>query len=89
MVVTDAEGKTDFQALQNYIRNPKGKNLAYIVFDLLALDGEDLRDARLLDRKEALEALMKRCTGNLHYSRHIREMERNVSLQLVRQIWKE
>lgn len=72
MVVTDAEGKTDFQALQNYIRNPKGKNLTYIVFDLLALDGEDLRGYRLLDRKEALEALMKDAPGNLYYSRHIR-----------------
>jgi bifunctional non-homologous end joining protein LigD len=72
MVVTDAEGRTDFQALQNYMRNPKGKNLTYIVFDLLALDGEDLRGQPLISRKERLEALMKDSPGNLHYSKHVR-----------------
>ncbi|HBC92597.1 MAG TPA: DNA ligase, partial [Pelotomaculum sp.] len=72
MVITDAEGKTDFQALQNYIRNPKGKNLTYIVFDLLALDGADLRGHRLIDRKETLEALMKDSPKDLCYSQHIR-----------------
>lgn len=72
MVVTDAEGKPDFQALQNYMRNPGSKNLTYIVFDLLALDGEDLRGRRLIDRKETLEALMKDSPGNLHFSKHIR-----------------
>jgi bifunctional non-homologous end joining protein LigD len=72
MVITDAEGKTDFQALQSYMRNPEGKNLTYIVFDLLALDGVDLRGHRLIDRKETLEALMKASPENLYYSQHIR-----------------
>lgn len=71
MTVTDAQGRTDFQALQNYMRYPKGKNLTYIIFDLLALDGEDLRERRLIDRKETLEALMKDPPNNLHFSRHI------------------
>jgi bifunctional non-homologous end joining protein LigD len=72
MAVTDAQGRTDFQALQNYMRQPMGKNLTYIIFDLLALDGEDLRGRRLIDRKETLEALMKDCPKKLHYSQHIR-----------------
>ncbi|MDF2522888.1 MAG: ligase [Clostridiales bacterium] len=72
MVITDAKGKTDFQALQNYMKNPKGQNLTYIVFDLLALDGTDLRSQRLTDRKETLEALMKDSPKNLYYSKHIR-----------------
>ena len=72
MVITDAEGKTDFQALQNYMKNPKGQNLTYIVFDLLALDGADLRGHRLIDRKETLEALMKDSPKNLHYSQHVK-----------------
>ncbi len=70
MVITDEKGRTDFQALQNYMKNPKGKNLTYIVFDLLALDGTDLRGRRLIERKELLEALMKDAPKNLHYSRH-------------------
>jgi bifunctional non-homologous end joining protein LigD len=72
MAVTDASGKTDFQALQNYMKNPQGQNLIYIVFDLLALDGEDLRGLPLVRRKETLEALMDDAPNNLWYSRHVR-----------------
>ena len=72
MTITDTSGKTDFQALQNYMKNPKGQTLIYIVFDLLALDGEDLRGKRLIDRKETLEALMKNAPKNLYYSRHVK-----------------
>jgi bifunctional non-homologous end joining protein LigD len=71
MTVTDASGKTDFQALQNYMRNPKAQNLTFIVFDLLALDGSDLRSRPLTDRKEMLERLMQDTPKNLWYSRHI------------------
>ena len=72
IAVIDAAGKTDFQALQNYMKNPQAQNLSYIVFDLLALDGADLRGQRLLDRKETLADLMKDAPENLHYSRHVR-----------------
>jgi len=72
MAITDAVGKTDFQALQNYLKNPQANNLTYIVFDLLALDGADLRGHRLIDRKETLEVLLKDAPENLHYSRHVR-----------------
>jgi bifunctional non-homologous end joining protein LigD len=72
MVITDAEGRTDFQALQNHLRNPEGKNPTYIAFDLLALDGEDLRERPLIQRKEALEALLKGAPENLYYSKHVR-----------------
>jgi bifunctional non-homologous end joining protein LigD len=71
MAVTDAEGKTDFQALQNFMKNPEGQNLTYIIFDLLALDGADLRGRPLAERKETLQALMRGAPKNLHYSQHI------------------
>ncbi len=71
MVVTDSSGKTDFQALQNYMRSPQDKSPTYIVFDLLALDGKDLRGQPLAQRKEALEALMKDAPKSLYYSRHV------------------
>ena len=72
MVITDAQGKTDFQALQDYMRNPEGKNLTYIVFDLLALDGKDLREHPLIERKDVLETLMKNAPINIYYSKHVR-----------------
>jgi len=71
MVVVDAGGKTDFQALQSYLRKPGGKSLTYIIFDLLALDGEDLREKKLIERKEMLEALMKDAPKNLRFSQHV------------------
>jgi bifunctional non-homologous end joining protein LigD len=72
IVITDASGKTDFQALQNYLKNHKSQSLTYIIFDLLALDGEDLRGYSLIKRKEMLETLMKDAPKNLYYSRYVR-----------------
>lgn len=71
LVVADEDGRTDFQALQGYLRNPEGPQPAYMVFDLLALDGEDLRDHPLSERKEALEALMADAPADVRYSRHV------------------
>jgi bifunctional non-homologous end joining protein LigD len=72
MVITDEEGKTDFQALQNYMRNPSDQNLTYIIFDILALDGADLRERHLIDRKNMLDTLMKDAPKNLYYSKYIK-----------------
>ncbi|MGI2296328.1 DNA ligase D [Paenibacillus sp. GXUN7292] len=72
IAITDESGKTDFQALQNYMKNRETLTLTYIVFDLLALDGADLRGRRLIDRKEMLETLMENAPDNLYYSRHIK-----------------
>ncbi len=72
MVITDSSGKTDFQALQNYMKNPESKNLTYIIFDLLALNGEDLRGQPLINRKEILENLMENAPKNLYYSRYVK-----------------
>lgn len=69
MAVIDKDGKTDFQALQNYIKNPEG-NLSYIIFDLLALDGKDLRERPLSERKEKLKQIMEGAPDNLHFSKH-------------------
>lgn len=71
MAVTDEAGKTDFQALQNYMKDPGGRNLTYIIFDLLSLDGADLRNDPLIKRKEKLQELLKDAPANLNYSRHV------------------
>lgn len=72
MAITDASGKTDFHSLQSYMKNSKTQNLTYIIFDLLALDGEDFRQYRLIERKEILETLMENAPKNLYYSRYVR-----------------
>jgi len=71
VVVTDEEGKSDFNALQNYVKNAQNKSLTYIVFDLLALDGVDIREKPLLDRKKMLEHLMEDAPQKLYYSRYV------------------
>lgn len=71
-VVLDKAGKSDFQSMQNYLKGKTNKELTYIVFDLLALDGEDLRNDPLLQRKERLKDLMAQAPKELHYSEHTR-----------------
>lgn len=72
MVITDSLGKTDFQALQNYTKNPGKQSLTYIVFDILALDGKDLREYPLVERKDILQTLMKNAPKKLYFSGYIR-----------------
>lgn len=71
VVVLDEDGCTDFQALQVFLKSPKGHTLTYMVFDLLALSGKDLRGEPLKHRKEKLSSLMENQHPNLHYSNHV------------------
>lgn len=72
VVVTDEVGRSDFQALQNFLRHPAGKQPLYMVFDLLALDGDDLRSLPLGERKERLETLLNDAPEEVRYSVHVR-----------------
>ena len=71
VVVADEDGRTDFQALQSHLRDPQGKQAAYLVFDLLAKDGDDWRGRPLTERKEALAHLLENAPDNLRFSKHI------------------
>jgi bifunctional non-homologous end joining protein LigD len=53
IVVLDQKGRSHFQYLQNY-QNSGGGPLVYYVFDLLHLDGHNLRGLPLVRRKEIL-----------------------------------
>jgi bifunctional non-homologous end joining protein LigD len=52
------DGVSDFQALQNAIKLGSEAELHYYVFDLLHLDGFDLREVALLERKRLLAELL-------------------------------
>lgn len=71
IVVSNESGKTDFQMLQNYVKKPDDKPICYIIFDLLALDGKDLRNIPLIERKSKLESLLKTAPKSLVYSSHV------------------
>jgi bifunctional non-homologous end joining protein LigD len=57
VAVLDSRGITSFHALQSAGSTP-GSELRYFVFDLLHLDGQDLTGVALVERKEALRALL-------------------------------
>ena len=71
IAVADAHGHTDFGALQEALSNG-GKGIVYYLFDLLELDGEDLRKLSLIERKERLARLLKGGPVPLVYSDHIK-----------------
>jgi bifunctional non-homologous end joining protein LigD len=65
-------GITSFQALQNALSGGAQGRLVYFVFDLLHLDGHDLRGAPLEARKRELARLVPpRAGGSIRYSRHV------------------
>lgn len=71
IVVLDEKGKSKFQLIQKYKRFKEG-NLVYYLFDILYLDGHDLRDLPLIKRKELLKSFLPDIS-NIRYSDHIEE----------------
>lgn len=61
--------KTDFQLLQNFMKSKKGK-LTYMAFDILAYEGEDLRNRILPERKQILKDLLSDAPRIIRYSSH-------------------
>ncbi|MEJ8756942.1 DNA ligase D [Pontibacter sp. H259] len=70
IVVLNDKGYATFQQLQNY-QNTPSQHLYFYVFDLLYLNGEDLRDLPLLERKKRLEQLLADELPAVRYSDHV------------------
>ena len=70
IVALDRAGVSSFQALQQADQLETGRTLVYVAFDLLFLDGSDLRPLPLVDRKARLARLLKGRRGRLRYSEH-------------------
>jgi bifunctional non-homologous end joining protein LigD len=71
VVVGDDHGRASFELLQNYGSTKTGR-LAYYVFDLLYLDGHDLRSLPLTRRKEILQRILPEVPA-LRFCEHIEE----------------
>lgn len=56
IVVFNEKGKPDFDAIQKY--NGHNTPISYCVFDLLWMDGKNLKDQPLTERKELLKVLI-------------------------------
>lgn len=68
VVSLDAQGRSSFQTLQNALATATGE-VSYFVFDLLYLDGYDLRGVTLEQRKALLKRLVPEAS-TIRYSEH-------------------
>ncbi|MHA6140303.1 DNA ligase D [Pseudomonas mohnii] len=59
MVVVDEEGVPDFQALQNAFEAGRSDHIVYYLFDLPYLNGVDLREVPVEERRAALATVLK------------------------------
>ncbi len=74
VAVLEPNGTTSFQALQNALREGSRVPLVYFAFDVMHLDGNDLRSVPLENRKTVLSALFAAAgvgDGVLRFSDHI------------------
>jgi bifunctional non-homologous end joining protein LigD len=69
-IAIDAEGHPNFGMLQQALSDGPTDRLMLVLFDLLHLDGHDLRPLPLRERKELLAALLGNAPGVLRYSEH-------------------
>ena len=58
VVVLDEQGRSSFSDLQGAFQNSQNSRLVYFAFDLLHLNGRNLRGLPLLRRKQILERLL-------------------------------
>jgi bifunctional non-homologous end joining protein LigD len=73
LVVENAAGASDFSALQADLSEDRSDRFALYLFDLLFLDGYDLRGAPLIERKALLKTLLAGAQNPLRYSDHFDE----------------
>jgi bifunctional non-homologous end joining protein LigD len=57
MTVLNAEGRSDYRAFKKAIKGNPGR-LTFIAFDLLLLDGKDIRGDTTVERRERLQILL-------------------------------
>jgi bifunctional non-homologous end joining protein LigD len=75
VVVLDEQGRSDFQRLQNSLSGEDDEKLVYYAFDLLHLNGKELRPLPLTERKQALAELLRpvaaKSDGVIRLSEHV------------------
>jgi bifunctional non-homologous end joining protein LigD len=76
IVALDEKGRSSFQLLQGFDMGQERPPVFFYAFDLLRLNGKDLRDFAIEERKAKLEELLKQPAGAIRYSiSFIRDIE--------------
>ncbi|MBA2352386.1 MAG: DNA ligase D [Burkholderiales bacterium] len=73
IAVLRRDGTTSFQDLQNILTRGSEDGLVYYLFDALYIDGRDVRDLPLIERKALLADMLASGKGALRYSDHVAE----------------
>ena len=68
IVALDEKGRSSFQLLQAFEMNQERPPILFYAFDLLQLNGKDLRNLPVEQRKAKLETLLKKPPGVIRYS---------------------
>lgn len=71
VVVLRPDGTTSFSALQSELPKGRSADIVFFAFDLLYLDGYDLRAATLADRKALLHSVLGDASGRVRYLDHV------------------
>jgi bifunctional non-homologous end joining protein LigD len=71
--VPGADGRPDFKELERDLGAGRTDRLVFYAFDLLHLNGLDLRGAALIDRKDVLAELLVDAPHPIRYSEHLEE----------------
>lgn len=76
IVAFGADGNPSFSALQSVLKRGHGAQRAdtpfhFFAFDLLSLEGQDMRMLPQIERKERLEALLKAATPPIQVADHV------------------
>lgn len=68
-VVFDPKGRSSFGGLQEALQDPQSEDIDYVAFDLMHLDGKNLRALPLTERLEFLDTLVDAETGRVRRSK--------------------
>lgn len=71
LVALDERGHSQFASLQAATKGEEEVTLAFYAFDLLSLDGKDLRKTPLTERKAALREIIPADDETVRFSEHI------------------
>jgi bifunctional non-homologous end joining protein LigD len=84
VVVLGPEGISDFGALQADLATGDSPRFVFFAFDLLFIDGYDLRQSPLRARKEALHRILDGAGGHFYFSEHFEGDGPTVQAQIRR-----
>ena len=85
IVALNEKGLSSFQLLQAYDLGDKRPSIVFYAFDLLRLNGNDLRSRPISERKSELEKLLKKAPENVRFSASL-EGDVHTLLQSAREV---